>query len=393
MASNDGVVDVGVSKRSVAIVAATAVGMGLAVAGGSIVDGSGTSADAADTIPFAVVGGCAGLLVGCLITWFGRSFLPAGRGRRGAIGVFVVVVGCLGALVAVGSASGGDGVSTIEESASADEVGYRARSGETASGVAGPVDFDGDGRADVIESRPVLGFDADADGIADGILSECRTALDEVVPPDSLAISVDCSGHVDVLLPYDPRGLLRSGGLADPVPPERSTLYTVGFSETQITLILLVGLVLLLLAFRFFLRQIGEEAAEPEVAFLEVGAFPDDDGSPSAERVVTALERSLESLRDSERPIDSILAAYAALLDELDAVGLGRRPWEAPMEHCRRCLSDARLPDGPIDALVELFSRARFGGGEMTTADRDAARAALVGSIDLLGQRPVEFKA
>ena len=54
------------------------------------------------------------------------------------------------------------------------------------------------------------------------------------------------------------------------------------------------------------------------------------------------------------------------------------------MEHCRRCLAEARLPNGPIDGLVDVFTRARFGDDPMSAADRTAAADFLADSIALL---------
>ncbi len=174
----------------------------------------------------------------------------------------------------------------------------------------------------------------------------------------------------------------------DPVVvPQRSQNNLDDISGAEVTIVLIVGLGLLLWALWFFSRQVDRVPVDSGVLFLEGRDIFDGEEDADVKSVADALDRSLGALRASNTPRDSILAAYATLLDELERVGLGRHAWEGPMEHVGRCLAEAQLPDGPIGALVDLFGQARFGIRPMTTADRDAAQHALVASVDTLRGR------
>ena len=66
-----------------------------------------------------------------------------------------------------------------------------------------------------------------------------------------------------------------------------------------------------------------------------------------------------------------------ALLDELAAVGLRRRPEEAPGEHIARCLRQADLAEPHVNGLVDLFLLARFSTHPVTEEHRKLAVAHL----------------
>lgn len=374
------------SSRLVWVIVAIATGLGLTVAAGSVFDGAGGTAGVGEVIPRALVGAlvgvaCAIVALVCLRRWAPRASVGVGTAA-----MVVTVVASLGALTAIGLMPGDEIVATSDaDSAPRLDVPYRTRTGDVARGVVAPIDLDGDDRPDAVDGQAVVGFDADGDGVEDGRLSRCRSTLGADVPPDSIAINSSCSPEIEVMLPYDSSMVLVPAQVSEPLPPpsRRDTDAGGDVSDVQGTIVLLIGLGLVLLALRFFANQVQLVPIEPDSLFLEGRAFIESE-EPDTAAVVAALERSIESLRGSGRPRDAILAAYATLLDELDAVGLGRRSWEAPVEHCRRCLREARLAEGPIDALVDLFSRARFGGRPMTDADRDAALEALADSVQML---------
>ncbi len=105
---------------------------------------------------------------------------------------------------------------------------------------------------------------------------------------------------------------------------------------------------------------------------------PSEDGQRAA--AGSAFAASLADLEAEPDPRRAIIAAYARLLDGLDAAGFGRRSADAPEEHLRRTLAQLRIPDAPMRTLVALFAEARFSEHALTIADKqtaiDAFRAA-----------------
>jgi hypothetical protein len=94
----------------------------------------------------------------------------------------------------------------------------------------------------------------------------------------------------------------------------------------------------------------------------------------------SAFAASLADLEAEPDPRRAIVAAYARLLDGLDAAGFGRHPAEAPEEHLRRVLEQLRVPPAPLHTLVALFAEARFSEHPLTAGHKqtaiDAFRAA-----------------
>ena len=96
----------------------------------------------------------------------------------------------------------------------------------------------------------------------------------------------------------------------------------------------------------------------------------------------SAFAASLADLEAEPDPRRAIIAAYARLLDGLDAAGFGRRPSEAPEEHLRRTLAQLRIPDAPMRTLVALFSEARFSEHPLGAGDKQTAIAAVRAARD-----------
>jgi hypothetical protein len=88
----------------------------------------------------------------------------------------------------------------------------------------------------------------------------------------------------------------------------------------------------------------------------------------------TTFDASLADLEAEPDPRRAIIAAYARLLDGLAALGLGRRPAEAPDEHLRRA----------------LFAEARFSEHTLTAEHKAAAIAAFGAARDELVPRLVD---
>ncbi len=101
----------------------------------------------------------------------------------------------------------------------------------------------------------------------------------------------------------------------------------------------------------------------------------DDDGRVGG--IVDALDLSIGDLRRERDARRAIVAAYARMEGAFDAVGLPRRPAEAPSEYLLRALRD--LDAGAAAArLTELFQLARFSDHAATPAMRDEAIDALL---------------
>jgi hypothetical protein len=104
----------------------------------------------------------------------------------------------------------------------------------------------------------------------------------------------------------------------------------------------------------------------------------------------TTFDASLADLEAEPDPRRAIIAAYARLLDGLAALGLGRRPAEAPDEHLRRALGALQVGHAPMTALVDLFAEARFSEHTLTAEHKAAAIAAFGAARDELVPRLVD---
>lgn len=104
----------------------------------------------------------------------------------------------------------------------------------------------------------------------------------------------------------------------------------------------------------------------------------DDDGAAADEATVhDALVDTIDAMLDDPDPATAIIGAYARLIENLDACGLGRLHHEGPMEHLRRVLTRARVHPEPLRRLIELFELARFSTWPLRASHREQALAAL----------------
>jgi Domain of unknown function (DUF4129) len=108
-----------------------------------------------------------------------------------------------------------------------------------------------------------------------------------------------------------------------------------------------------------------------------------------AERLVELLDDTLDDIEREPDPRRAVIAAWARMERGLAAVGLPRRPAEAPFEYAGRVLAAAA--DAPGDSagrtppvrpasvhrLTDLFERAKFSQHTIDLAMRDEAVAAL----------------
>ena len=93
--------------------------------------------------------------------------------------------------------------------------------------------------------------------------------------------------------------------------------------------------------------------------------------------LVQAVEDSREDLRTESDARRAIIRCYARFERAAADAGMGRRPWQTPMEFMREVLSRLTGPDTAVRALTALFELARFSERPLGTHERDQALAAL----------------
>jgi uncharacterized membrane protein HdeD (DUF308 family) len=93
--------------------------------------------------------------------------------------------------------------------------------------------------------------------------------------------------------------------------------------------------------------------------------------------LVAAVDESLEDLRDEPDARRAIIRCYARFEDAAAASGLGRMPWQTPLEFMRETLSRLPAPRGAVRTLTALFELARFSDRALGSAERDRALVAL----------------
>lgn len=96
-----------------------------------------------------------------------------------------------------------------------------------------------------------------------------------------------------------------------------------------------------------------------------------------AERLVLAIEGTLDDLRAEPDPRRAVIAAYAQMEHALGRVGLPRRPSEAPREYLNRVLPAVGAGADSVERLTALFERAKFSPHAIDGAMKEEAIAAL----------------
>ena len=95
------------------------------------------------------------------------------------------------------------------------------------------------------------------------------------------------------------------------------------------------------------------------------------------DRTEQAVEIGLDALRREPDPRRAIIAAYAAMERSLSRAGLGRRPWEAPIEYLRRVLAGALGAPEDVQTMTHLFEVAKFSEHPVDESMRTSAIEAL----------------
>ena len=97
-----------------------------------------------------------------------------------------------------------------------------------------------------------------------------------------------------------------------------------------------------------------------------------DDERPR-ERLVAAIEESLEDLRLEFDPRTAIIKCYRRFERGLAAAELPRAPWQTPIEFMRAALGKLPLPAAAVASLTGLFEIARFSRHAVGPAERESA--------------------
>lgn len=246
------------------------------------------------------------------------------------------------------------------------------------------VDTDGDG-------KPELQIDGDGDGKYEQIYVPCPgkklptnvpgpgDSIPDDQPRGTVRIPIDegCDGtidrYVDVRLDQlrtIPTAPPTTGARNAPVPPSQKNKVSIPPIVGQILLALIAAAVIAAVVVGI-LRRKRKPAKDDDPEDVEVA--PD----PATIAVAASVERSRTELAVDDDPRRAIIVAYETLLSGLGAVGLARRPQEAPEEYLRRSLAGVHVDHRPFHELTGLFSLARFSSHPITESHRSAAQEAL----------------
>lgn len=277
-------------------------------------------------------------------------------------------------------------------------LGLAAAAGTVSHG--GPVESTG---SDVIQAATIGALTALAVGLLAVRLLRRQPALRVLGIPTALAVIVACGALLGVttatsaatVRPADPTAV-------DGTPPQVGVGGTAGagtspgsardsnqgdITDVQGLVVLLTGLVMLVAAAMYLMRQSELRAEQRSAVYLRSDlALEQQPHEAIADETALseALIRSLSQLSAESDPRIAIRAAYGSLLNELSAIGLPRHRYEGPAEHIGRCLTAAPLPTDAITELLHLFEIARFSEHPITSLHADRARFALTASIDSL---------
>jgi hypothetical protein len=152
----------------------------------------------------------------------------------------------------------------------------------------------------------------------------------------------------------------------------------------------LVALALLVWLVRWVLRVTRPPAA---ITVAGVGADSRAPGEPDAQVLQSGLAAALQILISARDPGNGVVRAWQGLQDAAAAAGLERRPAETASEFTARILYRSRNSAEPIDRLLSLYQRVRFGDhspgpGEIASAHDSLAVLVELWRTDLPERRP-----
>lgn len=95
------------------------------------------------------------------------------------------------------------------------------------------------------------------------------------------------------------------------------------------------------------------------------------------EALAQVMDDALDDIRAERDPRKAIIAAYARMEKLLAGFGRARDPSEAPFEYLGRVLLELQVSRHPVEALTELFERAKFSVHALGGDDKSRAIEAL----------------
>ncbi len=383
-------------SRFVGMAAGIAVLFGVAVAGGSLIRGSGSNASVAEAFPYALIGAFAALAVAAIVVITGRATgLLNMNFRARTLLPLVFIAASMGALIGVALTPNSKPVAQVSP---LDNKVIEKRQQEYqplgADTQVGTVDRNGDGTPDRDSNgKLILAYDKNHDGQIDGYLQPCPASATQPteVRPGLTPIDNDCNGTIDQWLKFDPNKILSGAKPFNDVPPvtvppevrqnRADQLGPKGQTGSALRVVLLGILALAvcaLLAWLIMRRKGSEPAVPPQPRPLPPPP------APATVDLSTSIQQSLDAMLYGD-PREGICLAYGRLLEGLSREGLPRRPEEAPEEHMRRCLTAARIAPAPVRELLDLFTVARFSVHPVTEDHRQAAIAAMRAALASTG--------
>ena len=171
-----------------------------------------------------------------------------------------------------------------------------------------------------------------------------------------------------------------------------------GFPEPELGMLARLGwIVAALLAFGLIvwaLRWIVRVTRPPPpITLAAAGADSGVGSEPHAKVVRSGLAAALEIFTSERDPGNAVVRAWQGLEDAAAGAGLHRRPAETTSEFTARILYRSRNSAEPIDVLLSLYQRVRFGdhspdAGEIAAARRSLAALVELWRTDLPERRP-----
>ena len=121
----------------------------------------------------------------------------------------------------------------------------------------------------------------------------------------------------------------------------------------------------------------------PTITVAGAGADSGVPREPDAQVLQTGLAAALQVLTYHRDPGNAVVRAWQGLEDAAAAAGLDRRPAETASEFTARILYRSRDSAAPIDVLLSLYQRVRFGDHSPDAGEIDAARDSLATLVEL----------
>jgi hypothetical protein len=125
--------------------------------------------------------------------------------------------------------------------------------------------------------------------------------------------------------------------------------------------------------------------ARPPSAITVAGTGADSrvSGEPDAKKLRSGLAAALQVLTSERDPGNGVVLAWQGLQDAAAAAGIDRRPAETTSEFTARILYRSRNSAEPIDVLLSLYQRVRFGDHAPDAGEIAAARDSLAALVEL----------